>query len=101
MGRSGMIAIVLFVAYLLGSFPTGVVLSRAFTGQDIRQVGSGNIGASNVARTAGFGAGVAVGLVDIAKGLIPVLLGRWAGFGSGELALVAVASVLGHDYSIF
>lgn len=89
------------VAFLSGSFPSGLVLVRLFTGQDVRQQGSGNIGASNVTRAAGMKLGVSAALLDIAKGTAPVLLGRWVGLGSWELAIVALAAVLGHDFSLF
>lgn len=89
------------LAFLAGSFPSGVVLSRLFLGKDVREVGSGNIGAANVARAGGMKLGVGVALLDVLKGLLPVLLARWAGLGSPSLALVALAAVLGHDFSIF
>jgi glycerol-3-phosphate acyltransferase PlsY len=89
------------VAFLLGSFPTGVVLSRAITGRDVRKQGSGNIGAANVARTSGFGVGALVGLIDVLKGALAVWVGHALALPPGALALVAVAAVLGHDYSLF
>jgi glycerol-3-phosphate acyltransferase PlsY len=89
------------VAYLLGSFPSGLVLVRLATGRDVRKQGSGNIGAANVTRTAGIKIGAVAAVLDIAKGTLPVLLGRWLGLGSGALATVAMAAVVGHDYSLF
>ncbi len=89
------------VAFLAGSFPSGVVLGRLATGRDIRQFGSGNIGAANVARAAGFKVGAGVALLDILKGTLPVLLGVWIGLGHAALALAALAAVLGHDFSLF
>ena len=89
------------LAFVLGSFPSGVVLGRLVTGRDVRQFGSGNIGAANVARAAGFKVGAGVAVLDILKGVIPVLIGRWVGLGHASLALVALAAVLGHDFSIF
>lgn len=96
-------ASILFVclAILAGSFPSGVVLSRLFLGKDIRKVGSGNIGAANAARAGGIKLGVGVALLDVLKGLLPVLLARWAGLSPVSLALVALAAVLGHDFSVF
>jgi glycerol-3-phosphate acyltransferase PlsY len=64
-------------AYLLGSVPFGVLVGRLWTGVDPRTVGSGNIGASNVARSAGKGAGILTLLLDAAKAALPMLLGRW------------------------
>lgn len=88
-------------AFLLGSFPSGVVLGRLATGRDIRSFGSGNIGAANVARAVGFKLGATVAVLDMLKGLIPVLVAQHLGFGADTLALVAVAAVLGHDFSVF
>jgi glycerol-3-phosphate acyltransferase PlsY len=96
-----MLALALAIAYLFGSFPTGVVLSRFVVGDDIRAHGSGNTGASNVARTFGMLLGGLVGLLDILKGLLPILIARWFGLPSSGLAAVAAVAVLGHDYSAF
>jgi glycerol-3-phosphate acyltransferase PlsY len=89
------------LAFVFGSFPTGVVLTRAVTGVDIRRQGSGNIGAANAARAAGFKVGLAVALLDMLKGALPVLAGRWIGLDDAGLAAVGLAAVLGHDFSIF
>jgi glycerol-3-phosphate acyltransferase PlsY len=89
------------VAFLFGSFPSGVVVTRLLTGRNVREVGSGNIGAANAVRAGGFKVGGAVALADILKGVVPVLLGSWVGLGSSQLALVALVAVLGHDFSIF
>lgn len=96
-----MIVVAVVAAFLLGSFPSGVIVSRMLLGRDIREVGSGNVGAANAARAGGMKAGAAVGLLDVLKGVVAVLLGRWLGLDSSGLALVAVAAVLGHDFSIF
>lgn len=93
--------LLLAVAYLLGSFPSGLVLARIFAGTDVRQVGSGNIGAANTARAAGVKVGVLVAILDALKGMIPVLLGRLLGLDPTALALLAGAAVLGHDFTIF
>lgn len=89
------------LAFLLGSIPTGVLLSRLLGGKDVRQHGSGNIGAANVVRASGFKVGALVGLIDILKGVVPVLVGRLLGVDETALAIIAVAAVLGHDYSLF
>src|SRR5438132_13051956 len=65
--------LVAFIAYLCGSIPFGYILVRIFRGQDVRATGSGNIGATNVARTAP-GLGIATLILDAAKGLLPVML---------------------------
>src|SRR5437870_2915467 len=88
------------VAYLCGSIPTGVLLSRR-RGVDPRDIGSGNIGATNVARAAGPTAGVLTLVGDTLKALLPVLVAQRFGLGAGALALVGLAAFLGHLYSCF
>jgi glycerol-3-phosphate acyltransferase PlsY len=89
------------LAFLLGSFPSGLVLARAATGRDVRRYGSGNIGASNVSATAGWWVGLAVGVLDVLKGVLPVLLARLLGVSAVGVAIVALAAVLGHNFSLF
>jgi acyl phosphate:glycerol-3-phosphate acyltransferase len=98
----GIITTALVVAaYLLGSLPFGLLLGKAFTGKDVRDVGSGNIGAANVFRLAGRGVGAGVLLGDMAKGIVPVLIGRGIHLDPIQLSIVAGAAVLGHDFSAF
>ncbi|MBI2371702.1 MAG: glycerol-3-phosphate 1-O-acyltransferase PlsY [Deltaproteobacteria bacterium] len=88
--------------YLMGSIPTGVVLARAFTQADIRRAGSGNIGATNVYRTAGRLPGLLTLIGDVLKGVVPVLIGRYAlDLSRDWLALAALAAFLGHLYPIY
>lgn len=87
-------------AYLLGSIPTGFVLG-ALSGVDIRRVGSGNVGATNVARVVGKAQGLLTLAGDAAKGWIPVYLGHWLGLSLGLTALVGLAAFLGHLYPVF
>ncbi|MEZ5283985.1 MAG: glycerol-3-phosphate acyltransferase [Vicinamibacterales bacterium] len=75
------------VGYLVGSLPLGFLIARGRGGIDLRMVGSGNVGAANVYRSAGRGLGVAVMLVDVAKGASGVLLARL--FLPGEAAALA------------
>lgn len=86
-------------AFLLGSIPWGVVISRAFYGKDIRKAGSGNIGAMNALRTLGKGGAIAVLLLDAAKGLIPALCVMRLLHDTRLAALVAEFAVLGHCFS--
>ena len=67
-------ALSLLAAYLLGAIPFGLILARATCGIDIRQLGSGNIGATNVVRTVGWKLGIPVLLLDAAKGFFPTFL---------------------------
>lgn len=87
-------------AYLCGSIPTGVLLTRRL-GINIRNTGSGNVGATNVARTAGKKVGLLTLLGDALKGLIPVVVVRMLGLGEIALACAAVAALLGHIFSPF
>lgn len=89
-------------AYLLGSIPTGYLVVRAFTGKDIRQHGSGNIGMANAFRVGGAGVALVVLLGDALKGAALVLVAR-AGLGLPDLAVVAIglAAIVGHDFPIF
>jgi acyl phosphate:glycerol-3-phosphate acyltransferase len=92
------------VAYLLGSIPFGVVIARA-KGIDLRQVGSGNIGATNAARALGKGLGGVVLLLDALKGFVPVLLARLllarAPYGECLVATTALLAFVGHLFPLF
>lgn len=88
-------------AYLFGSIPFGLLLTRALAGVDVREVGSGNIGATNVGRAAGPAAGIATLVLDAAKGALPVLAAAMflepVGPGADAWPAVAgVAAFLGH-----
>ena len=97
-----MIAIVLliFLAYVMGSVPSGYLLGK-MSGVDVRSVGSGNIGATNVARALGKGRGVLTLFADVAKGYLPVFVGLRLEFDAAAIALIAVAAFLGHLYPLF
>lgn len=87
--------------YLLGSVPFGVLVARRMAGLDVRQVGSGNIGATNVARAAGKGAGVLTLLLDAGKGALPVVAARWLGLAPAWVAAVGLAAFLGHLFPVW
>ncbi len=92
------------ISYLIGSLPTGYLVTKKILGTDIRQHGSGNVGATNVARKLGFRMGALVALVDIFKGLIPVMIARAflpAAQPAYLLYIIGIAAILGHDNSIF
>ncbi|HKU66984.1 MAG TPA: glycerol-3-phosphate 1-O-acyltransferase PlsY [Candidatus Baltobacteraceae bacterium] len=86
-------------AFLLGSIPFGVVISRLFYHRDIRQSGSGNIGAMNALRTLGKTGAVSVLILDAAKGVVPALLVVLFLHDTHAAAIVAACAVLGHCFS--
>jgi glycerol-3-phosphate acyltransferase PlsY len=89
-------------AYLLGYIPFGLLIVRATAGTDIREKGSGNIGAANVARSAGPLAGVLTLFFDAAKGYLAVWLARYFTHGNIRwMILAAVAAVLGHMFPVW
>jgi acyl phosphate:glycerol-3-phosphate acyltransferase len=94
----------ILLSYLSGAVPYGVLLSRA-RGVDLRQVGSGNIGATNASRALGKKLGLAVLLLDILKGLLPVLAARLllppGPHKDNVVACAMVAAVLGHLFPVF
>ncbi len=111
--------ILLLFAFLIGSIPTGAIVARA-KGIDLRKIGSGNIGATNVLRAMGKEAALITLLGDIAKGAIPVIIARhifsdsgiqfthFAGLGSLITkplilieGIVGLSAILGHNYSVF
>ncbi|WP_438014405.1 glycerol-3-phosphate 1-O-acyltransferase PlsY [Sorangium sp. So ce315] len=99
-----MTAIYLVLAYLLGAVPTGYLFARLVKGVDIRAVGSGNIGATNVLRAFGWKPGLGVLAADVAKGALAAgPLASWltAAPGGWIAAAGGLAAVLGHDYTVF
>ena len=92
-------AALLLFAYLLGSVPSGVLLAR-LAGIDVRRHGSGNIGATNVARTAGARLGLITLAADALKGALPVLLAARLSTDSALIAGTAVLTVVGHAFPI-
>ncbi len=87
-------------AYLFGSIPFGVVVAR-LNGVDLRKVGSGNIGATNVARALGKAWAVVVLAADAAKGFVPVWLGRRLDLPPSVVALAGFIAITGHMFTIF
>jgi acyl phosphate:glycerol-3-phosphate acyltransferase len=96
----GMLAVALIVGYLLGSIPFGLILSRAAGLGDIRKIGSGNIGATNVLRTGHKGLAAATLLLDAAKGAVAVLVGS-ALLGPWAPLVAGLGAFLGHIFPIW
>lgn len=99
-------ALLCAAAYLVGSIPTGLLVARA-RGVDLRSVGSGNIGATNVARALGRGWAIAVLIADALKGFLPVFFGRHLGrhflpqLSPEAVALAGLAAIVGHMFTVF
>jgi acyl phosphate:glycerol-3-phosphate acyltransferase len=90
------------LAYLLGSIPFGYLLVRLFLHQDIRSTGSGNIGATNVARSGAKGLGIATLLLDMAKAYVAVKIAQHLAPGNYDLAVVAaISAILGHVFPVW
>ena len=90
----------LLLSYFIGAVPAAAWLARA-RGVDIRKVGSGNSGATNVLRSLGKGPALVVATFDILKGVLAVLLARALGLSEGWAALCGVLAVIGHNFSPF
>ena len=94
------IGVLILLAYILGSVPSGYILGR-LAGVDVRSVGSGNIGATNVARALGKWQGTLTLAADAAKGFLPVFTALQLGLSPAAMALTAIAAFLGHLFPLF
>ena len=93
---------VLIAIYLIAAIPTGVVLSRWMGSEDIREKGSGNIGATNVYRVAGKLAGILTLVGDIMKGFLPILAYKnWLAPTPTQLGIACAVAIIGHCYPIY
>lgn len=93
--------VLLIATYLVASIPFGLIVGKMWGSVDVRRVGSGNIGTSNVMRAVGKGAAAVVLVLDVCKGAVPVWIAHRLGFSEGAVAAVCVAAVAGHVWSIF
>lgn len=97
-----MIAALMVVGgYLLGSIPSGLIVSRVYRGVDVRDQGSGKTGFTNTLRSLGLGAAIVVLVADLAKGAAPVLIARLVFDDPWAAALTGVAAVIGHTFPVF
>ncbi len=104
---------ILFLSYIIGSIPSGLLIARFQAKKDIRKFGSGKTGATNVLRTAGSKAAVMVVVADVVKGMLPIILAGVlfgnnllviGSFGAGPLLIqvaAGLAAIAGHNWSIF
>jgi len=93
------IVLIFFFSYLSGSIPFGLILTKIFGGQDIRQIGSGNIGATNVLRTGNKYLAATTLILDILKGYFPVVITQY--FFSEYIQLSGLMAFLGHIFPIW
>ena len=93
--------LVVFAAYLIGSIPFAFLLARRWSAADLRQVGSGNLGAANVMRASGVTAGVLVAILDITKGACSVMLAERLSGNAAAPAAAGLAAIVGHIYPIW
>jgi len=95
------VALVVALAYVIGSVPFALLLARRWGAVDLRRVGSGNLGAANVFRASGATAGVLVAALDIAKGALSVTLARYLSHEPAAPAAAGLAAILGHVYPVW
>lgn len=95
------ISILLFItAFILGSIPFGIIIAKA-KGIDLKKVGSGNIGATNVLRSIGKWPALLTVLGDILKGTAAVAVGRYFGLGLFYEGIIGLMAIIGHNFSLF
>lgn len=92
--------VIVLIAYLLGSFCASIPLSKRVYGGDVREKGSGNAGATNMARVYGMGAGLATFALDAVKAVAAMLIGSYLGGAGGE-ALAGAACIFGHCFPVY
>lgn len=96
------LAIAIIASYLLGAIPTSFIVVKRIKGMDLRTVGSGSLGATNLYRVLGLKFAVPVALFDALKGATPVaIFGPWAGLGVTGSLILGIIAVFGHVFSVF
>src|SRR5438874_7851930 len=94
-------ALILVLAYFIGSVPFALLLARRWGADDLRRIGSGNIGAANVGRVLGMKPGVIVALLDATKGAASVALAARLDGGGAAPAVAGLAAIIGHIYPVW
>ena len=100
MNQTLLLIISVVVAYLIGSIPFGYLAAK-LRGINIREVGSGNIGATNIARNLGWKMGAVVGVLDFMKSFVPVMIARLLFDNIGYILLVSIMPIVGHIFPIW
>lgn len=93
--------ILFILAYLVGSIPNALWIGKMFKNTDVRDFGSGNVGATNAARVLGWKLGGMVLIFDAFKGMIFIIIARKFGLSDIYVVLIGLAAILGHSYSIY
>lgn len=96
-----LLPVILAVAYVLGSIPFAYLIVRRLHGVDLREIGSGNLGAANALRTAGAATGTATMMLDATKGIAAVVLAQRVTSNDGVAAAAGVAAVVGHIFPVW
>jgi glycerol-3-phosphate acyltransferase PlsY len=94
------ISLLIICAFIMGSIPVGMLVARA-KGVDLKKIGSGNIGATNVLRSLGKGPAALTLIGDMLKGTLAVALGRYFGLGTFYEGIIGLLAILGHNFSVF
>lgn len=98
---NGQFVVFAIVWYLIGSIPFGLLAGRLLRGVDIREYGSGSTGTTNTLRTLGKGPAIAVLLLDILKGVAPVLIAKMISDDARLQVVGALAAIIGHDFPVY
>ncbi len=93
--------LIVVLAYLLGSIPTAYIAGRLLEGQDIRQMGDGNVGAANAFRQLGKKIGIGVFFVDAGKGALVILIAQAIGIPQLAILTTGATAVIGHSWPVF
>jgi glycerol-3-phosphate acyltransferase PlsY len=93
-------ALLIICAFVMGSIPVGVIVAKT-KGIDLKKIGSGNIGATNVLRSLGKGPAALTLFGDMLKGALAVALGKYFGLGTFYQGLIGLSAILGHNFSLF
>jgi glycerol-3-phosphate acyltransferase PlsY len=94
------VIILIIIGFILGSIPFGIIIAK-LKGVDLKKVGSGNIGATNVLRSIGKWPAFITLLGDILKGTLAVAIGKYSGVGPLYEGLIGISAILGHNFSLF
>lgn len=100
-GDVALVLLVIAIAYLLGSIPSAYIVGRLLKGIDMREAGDGRLGAAAVRRRVGLAGSFIVGLMDLTKGAMAVLLAQRLGLPLSAVLIVGLAVVVGHNWSVF